>query len=85
MMTEEQAYRILKNLNIKAPHFVETRTEKERRLQNSQDKSGRERANEVSWANGVLYVTTEWTYQTFPQLMRKFNESNWEINIQQVE
>lgn len=85
MMTEEQAYRILKNLNIKAPHFIETRIEKERRLQNSQDKSGRERANEVSWANGVLYVTTEWTYQTFPQLMRKFNESNWEINIQQVE
>lgn len=68
------------------PHMLETQEEYNTRTSNSKDKSNRSRANIVKWGNNnVIYISTEWTIDTFSEFIQKVNAQDWGINIEKIE
>ena len=78
------------NTGFRIPHIVETEEEKQRRLNGSKDKTGRERCKPIELKNGeTLYVSTEVgsdkVYNNFEDFLLKIkSKPEWGINIQEL-
>ena len=78
------------SVGFKIPHVVETEDDKQKRLNGSTDKTGRERCKPIKLRNEeVVYVSTEVgndkVYNNFEDFLSKIkSRPEWGINIQEL-
>lgn len=78
------------NIGFKIPHVVETEYDKQKRLNRSTDKTGRERCKPIQLRNGELvYVSTEVgsdkVYNNFEDFLSRIkSKPEWGIDIQKM-
>lgn len=88
--TAEQIRNTWMSLRFKIPHLIETKADKEKRLTDSRDKTGRERAREIILSNGEsIYVSTEVgsgaMLDGFGDFLTKIqSKPEWGISIQEL-
>lgn len=88
--TAEQIRDAWMSLGFKIPHLIETKDDKEKRLTDSRDKTGRERAREIILSNGEsIYVSTEVgsgaVLDGFGDFLTKIqSKPEWGISIQEL-
>lgn len=79
-----------KSVGFRIQHIVETEEDKQKRLNGSKDKTGRERCKQVILSNGEsIYVSTEVgsdkVYNVFEDFLSKIqSKPEWGINIQKL-
>lgn len=77
--------RALMGLDVNITKFIRTKEEYDQEKMKSRDKNFGIRAVPVTWAKGILYVSTQWSVDRSDELMEKVNAQPWGINIEKIQ
>lgn len=77
--------RAIMGLGVNITKFIRTKEEYDVEKSKSRDKNFGIRAVPVTWKNGILYVSTQWSIERSDELMEKVNAKPWGIKIEKIQ
>lgn len=77
--------RAIMSLGVNITKFIRTKEEYDFDKMKSRDKNFDMRTELVSWENGILYVSTQWSIDRSDELMEKVNAKPWGIKIEKIQ
>lgn len=72
------------NLGVNITKFIRTKEEYDMDKMKSRDKGFDIRVVPVTWRNGIVYVSTQWSVDRSDELMDKVNAQPWGIKIEKI-
>lgn len=77
--------RALMSLGVNITKFIRTKEEYNLEKMKTRDKNFGTRTVPVTWSNGILYVSTQWSVVNSDELMEKVNAQSWGIKIEKYQ